>query len=347
MKIQISSYNDELAKFYSIPFYFSYSSINKLLFSPKSFYNYYILKEREDSIDAHLVSGRALHCLLLEPDSFNDQFIITPSNTPGDNNLTILYDVFKIYLNDNDTALGLSDYKPQILEVLERINLHQNLVDDKKDTTNTGDSKRLNKILTVDNIKYFEFLKEKQNKTLIDQKTYNECIEAVTLLRNHDTVKQLLSLDQESSDTLKIYNEQSLIGNLDNFNFGLKGILDNVVVDYKAKTLFINDLKTTGKPIQNFKDSVEFYNYWMQAVIYKKLAFDQFIKSFKDSKDWKIIFTFIVIDKYNLIYPYQVSQETMTVWESNFLNILDKISYHYDKKDYNLPYELALGNITL
>jgi hypothetical protein len=345
--IQTLNYNEELAKFYSNPYYFSYSSINKLLFSPRSFYNYYILKEREDSIDAHLVSGRALHCLLLEPKSFEEQFIITPNNTPGDNNLIIIHEVFKSYSLLNNETLELKDFSIEILDILQRINLHQNLVDDKKDVTLTGDSKRLNKILTSDNSEYFNFLKQRQNKTLIDLKTYNECLEASTLLKEHPVVKQLLGLDQTESDDLKIYNEQSLSMNLEDYNFGLKGILDNIVIDYNSKTVFINDLKTTGKPIQNFAESVDFYNYWIQAVIYKKLTFNRFIKERDDYKDWKIIVTFIVIDKYNLIYPYQVSSNSMIKWDADFLNILNKLSYHYDNKDYNLPYELALGNITL
>ena len=67
-------FNEQLEKFYETKNYFSYSAINKLLYSPKVFYNHYILKEREDSTDAHLVAGKALHCLLLEENTFEKQF---------------------------------------------------------------------------------------------------------------------------------------------------------------------------------------------------------------------------------------------------------------------------------
>ena len=39
------SYNEELNQFYNSDFYFSYSSINKLLYSPAAFYRHYILNQ--------------------------------------------------------------------------------------------------------------------------------------------------------------------------------------------------------------------------------------------------------------------------------------------------------------
>ena len=47
-------------------FNFSYSSLNKLLFSPSLFYKDYILQDREIRTDKHLVEGKLIHCLLLE-----------------------------------------------------------------------------------------------------------------------------------------------------------------------------------------------------------------------------------------------------------------------------------------
>ena len=60
-----------------------------------------------------------------------------------------------------------------------------------------------------------------------------------------------------------------------------------------------------------------------------------------------MVFTFIVVDKYNQIYPYQVSEQTLKVWENNFKSVLEVLDYHYKSRDYTLPYELALGNLKL
>ena len=64
--------NEKLNEFYKNKFYFSYSSLNKLLYSPTLFYNWYILKEKEDRTDKHLLEGKVLHCLLVEKDKFDE-----------------------------------------------------------------------------------------------------------------------------------------------------------------------------------------------------------------------------------------------------------------------------------
>ena len=57
-----------------------------------------------------------------------------------------------------------------------------------------------------------------------------------------------------------------------NLPFDFHGTIDNMVVDLDAKKVYINDLKTSGKSLVNFEDSVEYYNYWLQATMYIRLA---------------------------------------------------------------------------
>lgn len=332
------SYSDELEQFYKSDFYFSYSSINKLLYSPAAFYKHYILNQREDSVDAHLVAGKVLHCLLLEPEKFNDEFIVIPSNLPKDNNRLLVDEVFKVYQSQPDTDLTLADFPDSIISVLLGINLHQSL---------KTDESRIAKMLTEQNIQYFEFLKVKQGKAIVDQATLDTAKESVELLRNHATVRSLMQLDNDRDENIKIYNEEGVQLRSSKYKFGFKGILDNVVMDYNTKTIFINDLKTTGKAIQDFPDSVQYYKYWIQAVMYKQLSLGKYLKDLPDKLDWKVVITFIVIDRANLIYPFQVSDETLKVWEEDFKHILTVIDYHYTNKDFTLPYELATGNVKL
>ena len=89
------------------------------------------------------------------------------------------------------------------------------------------------------------------------------------------------------------------------------------------------------------------YKYWIQGAIYFILAGNKFLKDLPNPDTWNIQVTFIVIDKYNLVYPFQVSEETMSVWNTNFLEIINIATWHYDNKRYDLPYELAKGNFKL
>jgi hypothetical protein len=331
----ILSGSDELELFYKKKFYFSYSGINKLLFSPGLFYNHYILNNREDSTDTHLITGRVLHCLLLEPSNYDKQFITMPGKFPTDSQKKIIDNIFKQHLVIGNDTLDLSDYSDDILTQLITNNLYQTL---------KTDQQRLDKVLTEENKEYFKFLKKSLSKTVVDQTILDGCNISVEILRKNVQVRALLQLDpDDQDDSVKVYNELHLKTDPEKLPFGFHGVLDNVVVDYNLKTIFINDLKTLGKSIQDFPDSVEYYKYWIQAVIYVILA----KKEFAIDKDWDVQVTFIVIDKYNQVYPYQVSTATLAKWESDFEEIVKTIKWHYENKRYDLPYELALGNVKL
>jgi hypothetical protein len=327
--------SEELDRFYRQKFYFSYSGINKLLFSPVMFYNHYVLNQREDGTDAHLVGGRVLHCLLFEPEKYDEHFVTMPGKFPTDSQRKIIDNIFKYHLTVGNNTLNLSDYSQDILTQLLTANLYQTL---------KTDQQRLDKILTSENTEYFEFLKLSLDKTTVDQPTLDGCKVSVEVLKNNSNVRALLQLDRDVEDkSIEAYNELFVKAEVDNLPFGFHGVLDNVVVDYNSKTIFINDLKTLGKSIQDFPDSVEYYRYWIQAIIYVLLAKEKF--SITD--DWNVQVTFIVIDKYNQVYPYQVSSETLAKWSESFDDIVQKIKWHYENKRYDLPYELALGNVKL
>jgi len=336
MNLQISTGSNELDNFYKKEFNFSYSSINKLLFSPRMFYNHYVLNQKEDSTDSHLVIGRVLHCLLLEPLNFDNQFAVMTSKIPSENNKKIIDNIFRNYLVNQNNTLTLEDYSKDILTHLLTINLHQSL---------KTDQQRLDKILTDENNEYFEFLKLSLGKTVIDQIILDNCKKSLDVIKANNDVRALLQLDKiQEDDEIEVYNELIVSMSDKNLPFGFKGVLDNVVVDHNSKTIFINDLKTSGKSIQDFPESVDYYKYWIQGTIYVMLASEKFLK---DKQDWNVQLTFIVIDKYNQVYPYQVSSESLSKWKIDFEKIVTQIRWHYDNKEYNLPYDLALGNVKL
>lgn len=335
---QISS-SEELERFYSEKFYFSYSGISKLIYSPRLFYNHYILKQKEDSTDAHLIAGRAAHCLLLEPDEFDNIFVMVPGKIPTDSNKVILDHIFMHnYLPMQNDSLTLEDFPTEILNQLLINNLYQSL---------KTDQQRLEKLLTDNNKEYFNFLKIKENKTVIDPAVKQRAEETVAMIKADDRVKALLALGHDNTNGVTVFNELQLKSDLEKHEFGFKGIVDNIVVDENLKTIFINDLKLTSKLIQDFPESVAKFRYDIQATIYKGLVYDKFIAQREDAEQWNTVFTFIVVDKYNQVYPFQVSDETTAMWETGFYGVVNVIDYHYRHRDYSLPYELAIGNVKL
>ena len=321
--------------FYKGEFSFSYSSLNRLLFSPKLFYRDYILKERETKMDKHLIEGRLIHLLLLEPDRFNEEFVMTPLKMPSDSVKRVLRNVSSKIVDPNN-YVKLKDLDDQILKALKEENLYQSFKED---------SKRLDKIVTEESEEYFKFL-QTTGKTIIDADTFAHCMDRVVLIRANDEVTKLL-MQQGTDwdlDHIQVYNEKKLKCNLNDYKFGLKGIIDKYIIDDEAKTITIVDLKTTAKPLENFAETVDFYNYWLQAAVYSLLV----IKNVDEKQqDYKIIFKFVVIDKYDQVYVFPVSEETLLRWMNELNRALQLANYHYSERKYDLPYDFANGNVTL
>ena len=296
------------------------------MYVPNSFYKHYILGDREDRLDSHLIEGRALHCLLLEEEKFNDQFVVSLATLPGDNARKVIDKVYALSCQDGCDGIPLSSHEVVILDVLREINLHQSL---------KTDQQRIEKMLTVENINYYEFLKSKGSKTVIDQETYDRLKGYVEIILSNDSVTSLLQLGSPNS-----WSEVPLEAET-KFSFGLKGIIDNYVYDPETKVVTINDFKTTGKTISEFRETVEYYKYWMQAAMYYKLI----QANFTGLKE--IRFNFIVIDKYQQVFAFPVCAATLHSWIWNLDEILKKAEYHYTSRRYDLPYDYIVNKVTL
>lgn len=321
-------------KFYSQPFSFSYSGLSKLLYSPGLFYNHYILQEREERLDQHLIEGKVIHCMLLDNGSFNNQFIVSPSNLPSTNSKSV---IDKLFYDKKVVEGELEEHDQLILEILRDINLHQSL---------KTDQQRLDKIITEDVKSYWGFLKQKGNKDLLDQETLDKCTKSVEILRNNKHVNELMGLTMSDFELQEIFNEQPIETELKNSPFGLKGIVDNIKIDYAAKTVYINDLKTSSKTLSEFKESIEYYNYDLQAAIYSVLVSYKFSEILNSS--WKIQFSFVVIDKYQQVGIYEVSQDTLIRWDEKLSNTLEIARAHYVTRDYTKPAEfIAQGKVII
>lgn len=327
-------------EFYNKKLYLSYSALNKLLFSPKLYYKYYILQQKEEKLDNYLIDGKVIHNLLLDDDSFNKNFILLPSSLPTGNSRLL---IDKIYNHVKEGHSLLGDYKIEILEILKEINLHQSL---------KTDEQRLAKIITEENIIYFEFLKLKGKKDIIDNETLQRCNKAVDVIKNDSKATDLLGTFRSEIENSKIFNELLLFVNTCNkynstesLSFGLKGIVDNIKIDFDNKIIYINDLKTTSKTISEFKETIKFYNYNLQAAIYKRLVEEEL----KDiiNNDWKILFHFIVIDKYDQVYCFKVSDSTMYDWQNELDIKLLEAEWHYKNNKYNLPFKFQTSQVIL
>jgi len=326
--------------FYSKKFYFSYSSLNKLLWNPAVFYQMYVLGMKEERVDSHLVQGKVIHALLLDEERFNDNFVICPNNLPTGNLRTVADRVFAHYKElkrSGDTREEIDEFKDAILDVMKDMNYHQNL---------KTDQQRLDKVLTQDVFVYWYFLRSKGDKTLIDEETYKFCKDAVELIKTNEQIVNLLGLNVTEFDNREVFHELYMEMDIAGRPFGLKGFIDNVVIDHDQKTIFINDVKTTSKDLKDFSESVDYYNYWLQAVVYTSMI----LKSYQhliENEGYSYKFHFVVIDKAFQTYAFPVTEATLNTWFDKFKESLEIADWHYTHRSYELPYTFAKGLVAL
>lgn len=323
-------------EFYSKPLYLSYSALNKLLYSPQLYYKHYVLQQREEQLDSYLIDGKVIHCLLLNDGSFDENFVLLPSTLPTGNSRLVIDKVFSQVDKSNPGLL--SDHSNIIVNILKEINLHQSL---------KTDEQRVAKIVTEENISYYSFLLSRGNKDMIDSETLQRCNEAVDILKADPQVCKLLGIYRSEMENIDILNEiefQEKDINLD-LPLGVKGIVDSIQINHDEKVIYINDLKTTGKTISDFPETIEFYNYSIQAAIYKRLV-THYKKDLINS-GYKVVFNFIVIDKYQQVYCFKVSDETMHAWDNLLLEKMNEAAWHYKHRNYKLPYKFATSQVIL
>jgi hypothetical protein len=329
------------AAFYSKPFNFSYTSLNRLLTAPNMFYKEYVLKEREVKTEKYLLEGTLIHYLVLDNQGFDDKFLVTPEDLPSANSMKIagaVLDIWKQKVEEDpvNEQLELCDFTNEIMKILEEMNLHQKV----------GEDKRIAKIVEPKTEEYFKYLKKKGQREIIDSEMLDKCSKAADLIKTNQEIRELLGMDIVP-DGIKfgVYNELPIEMEMKNLPFGLKGILDNMVVDVENKLIRINDFKTSGKSLSDFPESVEYWNYWLQAAIYLTLAM-HFLESVIDD-NWKVEIRFIVFDKYDQLYAFPVSNESLALWTTKMWAAFKDATYHYESKDFTLPYKFVAGDVSL
>lgn len=325
--------------FYENPFEFSYSSLNTLLTAPGAFYKEYVLRYKNEEIKKYLIEGILIHYLILEYQNFDDKFVVLPG-FPSENNILIADRIFnEVFPIKGDATLELIDFENEIDAILKEMNLYQSIKDR---------DKRLAKIIEPKTEEYFSFLKTSANKIIIDSALLDVSTKRANIAKANPELRKLLGLDLVSDGkTIGVYNELEILipAKETGLPFGFKGRIDNMVVLVNEKKVLINDFKTTSKGIADFSESIKVWNYWLQAVIYKILA-EYYLRSFLDSS-WTIEFRFIVFDKYNLLYPFLVTPETMADWMEKFEDVKKQALYHYQSKDFSLPFAFATGSVKL
>lgn len=326
-------------EFFAQPFLMSYSGLNKLVYSPGAFYQHYILKQKDDVTDKAAAEGKLLHCKILTPNRFDEEFLVLPDSFPSENPKKVM-DRLRVHLNEaypeiiDETGVieNLENIRLALLDILKDENLYQTL---------KTDDQRIDKIMTSKNMEYLHFLIKSKYKTMVDKSMVTFADRVRDAFVSNPTVASIMALNDFDRSRVKAYNELQLVHFPERYSFGLKGIIDNLVIDHDKEVIRINDIKKSSKALNNFKDSIEYYNYWIQAAIYTTLVRENSSTAF--SVDYPIEFRFIVADPYMHIGVLKVSDKTMNEWLDKTHELLNVAKFHFDHKDFSLPHQFLMS----
>ena len=333
LKITASDRIQKEEEFFSKRFILSYSGLNKLSYCPQQFYDWYILQQREMTFGKSMIDGKLIHCKLLNPQEFDNLFVVTPAALPSPAMVSVLNIVFNRCMGLYDDILpDPTVYRTEFLEELALAPLYQSL---------KNDDGRMAKVADLKNVYYWIYLIESGKRDVISSEQLDEANLIVEKITSNVPFMKIMGYYQEFEVTAEKHNEIMLYSFLDNRMFDIRGILDNLVIDHTNKEIRINDLKKSGKDLLMFPSSIAYFRYDLQAAMYYTLVSRTFGAQFPD---YKIVFRFMVIDNNLQIAPVRITEETMQIWLAGFETMLDECEYHFKERRFDLPYSVAINN---
>jgi hypothetical protein len=165
------------------------------------------------------------------------------------------------------------------------------------------------------------------------------------MIKTNQDLCKLICCNPTDFDNKEVFNEHAFQLDIAGKIYGLKGIIDNLVIDHDAKTIFVNDIKTTAKDLKDFPETVEYYSYWLQAVVYLSAVGMQYVHLIEQG--YQLKFHFVVIDRAFQAYAFPVTDTTMHSWLDKFKETLEIADWHYTNRSYDLPYQFAKGLMAL
>ena len=202
-----------------------------------------------------LILGSAVHELILQP----DEFILAPKCERPTAKLGLMADYLYPKFKDNKTVTD-----DEVIEASEAIDYYRGKMD----------ANKINNVLTkcnkywTERVLYEVKAGNYKEPIFLDDTSYDKCVACVNSVQNNNEIQKLL----HPSDTAICMNEAALFMDF-KYTEGnksciihFKSKLDNFTID--GNKIVLNDLKTTGHYVDQFKDSWEKYHYYRQGACY-------------------------------------------------------------------------------
>ena len=258
-----------------------------------------------DKIDTpSLRFGSVTDCIMTAPEEFDDKFYVADIDKFSDTIRRIVE-----FISEND---------PLQHEFLENVSevLIIDALNNAEYQTNWKPETRIKKLIELGS-DYYTVLKYSTGKIVISPQEFSEAQSCVMTLKTHPFTYQIFECNEDE----EIFYQLKFKENISTVNIKMRCMFDILKVNHKEKTIRPIDLKTSGKPEEQFEKSFLEWNYWIQGSSYPTILSEALLKDdyFKDF--YLLPFQFIVINKNNL---------TPLIWE---MDLQDTYAYIADKYD--------------
>ena len=287
----------------------SSSSLKEFSTDRRKYHKKYILNEVVEDEDSKAATmGRMVETLLMEPHLFDERFYLsTCMSTPTG----LMFEFVE--------AL----YKHTVAATADDGTITRNFEDICKDAyTDSGFKIKLDAVLTKfigsDAEVYYKEIREVRPKhlTVVAAQEIANAEKIVVELKTNPTTAEIVNLVNDVQ--YSVHNQLQVEG-YDVLDHKFKSMMDKVIVDHKAKTVQVYDLKCTWS-VENFYS--EYYLYrraYIQGYLYHQGA--GFWASEMGYGDYTILYPkFIVCDSTNYMSPlvYGMSESSMQNAEEGF-----------------------------
>lgn len=285
--------------------------------------------------------GTAIHCVVLEPERFSDEYLVSKFSIPTGKYATFVRELFYSYTAGGNCNL-IGDIKATDIEYM---------VSNARDKAELAASpvKCWEKLKSDDTLqKYWDYLVESQGKfklSIEDKEIADRCVLSI---QKHDMANELL-FGSALSDT---YEELDIVWDHPSFKFKMRSIIDKLIVDTYSKTITMVDLKTTSKNVHQFKDAYEKYKYYRQLALYRQAVIWYCKNILKlDLEGWSFIDLIVAVQTTgnNECAVYSPSKEDLERGTNENYALLKRMEWHFneDKWEYPKEYYDNKGIITL
>lgn len=230
----------------------------------------YLLKEEKEYTEA-MKLGSAVDCLITDPNSFYEKFIIATANKPTGQ---------LEYFVDQLLSLVEGDY-PSEEDFITAYENTKQWNGGKLQASLDKFKERFEK----EGKNYFKFVLDSQGKDILTSEDYMNCVKLSNAITKGVFTEKFFILEPG----VEILYQTPIIFNCLEFQY--KILVDYIKIDHNKKTISPADIKTMADSVSNFKNSIWKYRYDIQSSLYSKGVRVWVKKNYPDYKveDFKFI----------------------------------------------------------